>query len=251
MKRANHGFTLIELSIVLVIVGLLAGGVVTGQYLIKQAELNSILTDLGKFKAAYVQFQSTYGGKPGDLKDAETYFGTDVNGCSSTVRTPRMTTCNGNGDNLISVSESWRAWQQMAAAELVEGAYSGVGGSGGASHAAPGENQPAGRLRNSGYYLVSFNPGSSAANYFAPAVISEALFFGGETSASWTSTPLLTPRQQEQLDRKFDDGKPGTGSMYSLKSPLNPNCTLNDLQTTDYRLIYPGAACTLVYLLEY
>lgn len=66
MKNLNSGFTLVELSIVLVIVGLLIGGILVGQSLIESAQVNRLARDLGQYEAAITQFDSRYRVLPGD-----------------------------------------------------------------------------------------------------------------------------------------------------------------------------------------
>ena len=80
------GFTLIELSIVLVIIALLVGGVVTGRELIKTAESRSILKQIESLNVAVQIFKNKYKGIPGDLANAIS-FG--------------LVGWNGNGDGLL------------------------------------------------------------------------------------------------------------------------------------------------------
>jgi len=61
------GFTLIELSIVLVIIGLLVSGVLVGRDLIAAAELRSQISQIEGYNTAVRTFQLKYGGLPGDL----------------------------------------------------------------------------------------------------------------------------------------------------------------------------------------
>lgn len=65
--HGQKGFTLVELAIVLVIIGLIVGGVLVGQDLIKAAEVRATITDIEKFNAAATTFRGKYGGLPGDL----------------------------------------------------------------------------------------------------------------------------------------------------------------------------------------
>ncbi|MEJ0009895.1 MAG: hypothetical protein WDN72_04815 [Alphaproteobacteria bacterium] len=86
---------------VLSIIGVIIGGVLAGQYLTRQAQLQSIGADLAKFKAAYFQFKSQYNGLPGDITDATSYWGQDTGpDCPTTTPvtyTPHQQTCNGDG----------------------------------------------------------------------------------------------------------------------------------------------------------
>ena len=64
----KKGFTLVELSIVLVIIGLLVGGILVGQSLIESAKLSSFVASIGKHDAAIGAFEAKYRGLPGDNK---------------------------------------------------------------------------------------------------------------------------------------------------------------------------------------
>lgn len=65
MKKQS-GFTLIEIAIVLVIIGLLLGGVLKGQELITQAKIKNVANDLNGLTAAVYGYQDRYKRLPGD-----------------------------------------------------------------------------------------------------------------------------------------------------------------------------------------
>jgi prepilin-type N-terminal cleavage/methylation domain-containing protein len=65
--HTRSGFTLIELSIVLVIIGLIAGGVLVGRDLIEAARIRQQITEIEQFKTAVNTFRIKYNGLPGDL----------------------------------------------------------------------------------------------------------------------------------------------------------------------------------------
>lgn len=73
--ETEFAFSLVELSIVLVILGLLVGGVVAGQSLIRAAELRSVSTDYQRFLTATLTFRDKYFALPGDFTMASRVWG--------------------------------------------------------------------------------------------------------------------------------------------------------------------------------
>lgn len=144
--RAAHGFSLVELSIVLVILGLLTGGILGGQSLIRAAELRSVTTDVNRYSTAVHSFRNKYYALPGDMPNAVRFWGAQAgstadgtdNTCIMLDKDSPATdqrTCNGDGNgnigwltdfsNVVNM-ETHRAWQHLANAGLIEGKFAGV-----------------------------------------------------------------------------------------------------------------------------
>ena len=70
--RKQQGFTLIEIAIVLVIIGLLLGGILQGQSLINSARVRNLISQVDGVKAAFYGFQDRYRALPGDFSQADT-----------------------------------------------------------------------------------------------------------------------------------------------------------------------------------
>lgn len=130
----KKAFSLVELSIVLVILGLLTGGILAGQSLIRAAELRSITSDFSRYLTATQTFRDKYMAIPGDMNNAVSFWNRQINQAwclptsGATVTTPG--TCNGDGDGVIEFagaasqsSEFAQFWRQLAFAGLVEGDY--------------------------------------------------------------------------------------------------------------------------------
>ncbi len=117
-KRRQSGFTLVEIAIVLVIVGLLIGGVLKGREMITNAKIKRIENDFAGVSAAIYAYQDRYGVLPGDDPSASTRF-------PGTWRASD----NGNGNGNISggwsstnnASESRKIWKHLRGAGLIAG----------------------------------------------------------------------------------------------------------------------------------
>ncbi len=117
-QQKQTGFTLIEISIVLVIIALLLGGVMKGQTLVKNAKYNSWVSEIEAYRTAFFTFEATYGGLPGDYKYAEDRLDAPAG----------VTVTSGGGDGIIGGGgntnvryESGRAIQHLILAGLLKG----------------------------------------------------------------------------------------------------------------------------------
>src|SRR4051794_41514508 len=87
MLSRNKGFTLVEIAIVLVIIGLLLGGILKGQEMITQAKIKNSIADFSGISAAYYGYQDRYRAIPGD----------DLNAATRWTTPTAATAGNGNG----------------------------------------------------------------------------------------------------------------------------------------------------------
>src|SRR5918992_3324357 len=78
MERKQAGFTLVEIAIVLVIIGLLLGGILKGQEMITQAKIKNVIADVTGVSAAMYGYQDRYRALPGDDKGASRWTGATV-----------------------------------------------------------------------------------------------------------------------------------------------------------------------------
>jgi len=203
MKRA--GFTLIELSIVLVIIGLIIGGILFGKEMIKYASLRKIYTQSAEFASAVNTFKLKYSCLPGDCARATTFFGTDPEGCDPTTldKTAKKETCNGNGDGMVGdtgINEPVLIWQHLASAGLIVSAFSGSLGS--VDCCTPDINFPGSTV--GGWWQVDAFDG----------IIIGRLNSSAFSLRDSDDTPLL-PVDAMSLDSKYDDGFPYRGSIQS------------------------------------
>jgi prepilin-type N-terminal cleavage/methylation domain-containing protein len=125
MKKQS-GFTLVEIAIVLVIIGLLLGGVLKGQEIIAQAKIKNVINDINGVTAAVQAYQDRYKALPGDDPNAVTRWG-----ASTVVATnPGTGTLTGNYNVATTAAptaaqESNLFWQHLRLANFVAGASTG------------------------------------------------------------------------------------------------------------------------------
>ncbi len=230
INTETGGFTLIELAIVLVIIGLLTGGVLLGSDMIRSAELQTVTTDISKYQSAAGKFQDQYYALPGDFSDAENIWGQAAAGTCASTPSVGQETCDGNGNSRIEdvpnpaadSNEVFRFWQHLSAAGMLTEGYDGVAGAGGSLHAIPADNVPSSSVGNGGLTALWIGTlGGGDATRFQGDYYN-TLIFGGQTAAAQTNAPILSPQEAFNIDEKIDDGRPGLGKVVSN---FNGNCT--------------------------
>ncbi|MCW8965296.1 MAG: prepilin-type N-terminal cleavage/methylation domain-containing protein, partial [Candidatus Pacearchaeota archaeon] len=129
MLKNQRGFTLIEIAIVLVIIGLLLGGVLKGQELMDNARVKRVINDFNGLSAAIYGYQDRYKKLPGDDNTTEARWSTTVGTQSDGNGNGQITGAWNGGGNI----EPRRMWLHLRAAGLVSGTATGQpSGAGGA-----------------------------------------------------------------------------------------------------------------------
>ena len=256
--RRRDGFTLLELSLVLVIVGLLIGGIVVGRELIRQGELRQVLSDMTRYSTAVNTFREKYKYLPGDIPNATDFWG-PIGGsppytsigttCLSTVNSQPVgdkKTCNGNGNGMISGGgtvnndgihpcdgspywmalvcdyEQYAVWQHLANAGLDNGVYV-------PTFFNPvwkrgiGGNMPSSKFNPNEGFMLSYVCGDIGKIVWETAC-GHYFYYGSQNPVPANGAqdiplwPAFTIVEALGIDTKIDDGKPGTGKVLSTRN---------------------------------
>lgn len=212
----SKGFSLVEISVVLIIIALIFAGISTGNVLIKQAELRSITNDLEAYKAAYASFIVAYNKPPGDIDNATFYF--PVADCEITAGA-----CNGDGNGLIlaatdSTDEVRAAMKHMAMAGLLN-AYVPAVTVDNTTYLSLGTSAPRSKVDGTGYMMVNRNAAGflNQANTLLPAFVStdNVVYIGSQkgSGAELLVYGALNGYEAFNLDKKMDDAMSTSGGL--------------------------------------
>jgi len=179
--RRQSGFTLIEIAIVLVIIGLLLGGILKGQELINSARVKNLATDFRNIPLFIYGYQDKFKSLPGDDSAADTH----VTGTNATTGgTKGNGVIEGNWNSTTKTEESYLFWQHVRLAGL-----------------APGSTD-----KDAGDYLPLNAVGGRIG-------IQSAKPFTGINGTYFICSTGILGKYAKQLDTQLDDGNTSTGSM--------------------------------------
>lgn len=190
MKRQQAGFTLIELAIVLVIIGLLLGGVLKGQELINSAKVKSMASDFKNVQVYLYGYQDRFRALPGDDVLVATHLAGGT--LATTGSTPGNGTIDGVWSSTTTGNESVLFWQHVRLAGL-----------------APGSTTVAGDTT----YLPTNADGGSLGIQSTPANT-----ITGLTGSYAICSAGILGRYAKQLDIMMDDGNTDAGLMRAVVS---------------------------------
>lgn len=270
-SEQNAGFTLLELSIVLVIIGLIVGGVLVGRDLIEVAELKRIQTDVALVTTGVETFRTKYNCLPGDCSNATSLL--TAGHCDGTIESSAAV-CNGDGDGVIGGSgtgadsagfhqwENFYLWRTLNAAGLTPFTVPG------SNYVLPwstwmgvldNSSTARGSYPNAVMYITNTYVAGTIDGVgwgwtypFMPADYTNALMYaaaGG--SGLGANGGLLTSAEAQAFDSKFDDGYANSGKVIGDAYPVG-QCA-NPTSAAPVRYVPQGTwgttgNCGLVFL---
>ena len=218
--KPQAGFTLVELAIVMIIIGLLIGGVLKGQQLITNAQITATVAQIKAIDAATTSFKDQYASVPGDMLTPNAR----IPNC------PAAGSCGlvGNGDGRVGtasilftaapVTEQISYWAQLNSAGLLTGINPS---STAVTAAAWGQYAPASKVSGGGYDIGWYAGGITLAGLqdttaALPAPAGEYLALHGTAAvavAGAAADSFLTPNLAARIDTKIDDRQPNSGTV--------------------------------------
>ena len=233
-KKGQSGFTLVEIAMVLVIIGLLLAGILKGQELVNSARVRNLADQNSGIQAAYYGFIDRFRQVPGDFPSAEasTAIGTTINLPAAASAT------DGNGRIDNTYEEAAAVWEQLSKANFIQGNYNPATTP--ANDADYAANAPVNAFN--GALTLTRN-----ADYAGTASLRLALHLG----------PQIPVRIARELDVKIDDANPASGVLRLSAGPgADPFSALHAVSTAppcvdaggNYDIAGDAQDCGLVFL---
>jgi prepilin-type N-terminal cleavage/methylation domain-containing protein len=188
MKSQQSGFTLVEIAIVLVIIGLLLGGILKGQELINSAKVKNLANDFRVIPTYIYAYQDKFKALPGDDIAATTHIT-----CAAPCQAGNGNgVINGNWNSTTATDESWQFWAHVRSANLAAGPT---------TWAAAAVSDP--------YVPKNAVGGQIGISSATPAQIQ----ITGMTGTYQVCSAGILGKFAKQLDVQMDDGNTATGSL--------------------------------------
>lgn len=230
-KHSEQGFTLVELAIVMIIIGILIGGVLKGQELINNARVQATVAQVKGIDGALSTFRDMYRGLPGDITRVSTRIPNCTGACNR----------DGSGDNRIGDAaganslggalgdlnnENGAAWAQLIAADVLTGVTVAS-----ASNVAVEIGVTIPEAEMGGGIEIGYTLAGNLPAMTDNSVVRRGHYLLLDESgdqATTATTGSMTPNQAERIDVKLDDGRPNTGSVRAIGSAGNADTDCAD-----------------------
>ena len=247
--RTRSAFTLVELSIVLVILGLLVGGVLAGQGLLKAAALRATAQQFTDIQRQFTQFQDKFSGIPGDFNMASQYFTGVANGNGNGwVETASATGYGVNSpDQGAYDGERAQFFVHISKAGLSPEQYDGSN--------VPGRGLPAVKIApTDAIFATGPWDTTGGGNFGIDTWMRSHLYVAMMACNPSQLTPgnslhndcgIFSPDEAASIDSKIDDGFPFTGKVigHYYEGPGTVNC----FSGQNYNLASSNKTCNLAF----
>lgn len=200
MKRNQSGFTLIEIAIVLVIIGLLLGGVMKGQELINSAKVKNLAADFKNVSLYIYSYQDKFHSLPGDDAMAASHVTGATTLTTAGVGNGRI---DGKWDSTSTTDESYMFWQHVRMAGIATGVTDPT-------------QTTAYQQRNTLGGIVGITNSTDANNPIGISTGTAAANTLPLKGAYIICSGNIQGKFAKQLDIMMDDGNTATGSMQTV-----------------------------------
>lgn len=225
--RDQRGFTLTELAISVVVIGLIIAAVISADEILEGAQRQSVIKEINNYSNALSTFQEQYNYLPGDIRNASSYW-------------PGAN--NGDADGYIKGydTENIYAWNHLTLSEIIDQSYDGT--------VANYEKSVAEAQLGKAYYLFgtagnlsSGNDGWSIGTNSIYEKEGNFVGLGGYSNSGSAANGALSAEAGQAIDKKIDDGSPSAGDIVFIKGTNDSGGNYNSGCVTGANTAYSSA----------
>lgn len=238
------GFSLIELSIVLVVIGILITGIIGGISLVRNATIRAAMGESRAYTVAATSFYNQYDALPGDYKGAIGNSG----GITTTTQGDNdgiIEFVNGNGATATKCAEGLVAWQHLKNSGMITDSVYATPTSVDVTASTPrvqtpGSTIPNSKVKSAGWIFDSISTDSFVILTGALAATTPA---GSGITTPATVVGILSAVDALAIDTKIDDGKANAGIVRATGLTGLTGCS----STSTYTTVTAGTPCALAF----
>jgi prepilin-type N-terminal cleavage/methylation domain-containing protein len=198
-QNQQPGFTLVEIAIVLVIIGLLLAGILKGQELIASAKVKNLIGDFRGISAMVYGYQDKFRSFPGDQTQAQLDASFGAGKATAAAAGANNGRLDGDWNTSTKTDETWLFWQHVRLANLASGPTNATDPN--------GDYVP----KNADGGRIGIESGLNGTGTPTP-------FIAGMTGAFFVCSDNIQGRYAKQMDTTLDDGNAATGSVRIVKT---------------------------------
>ncbi|MFN7038362.1 MAG: type II secretion system protein [Alphaproteobacteria bacterium] len=242
--KYRRGFTILEISIVTIVISLIVAGISLGQSMIRNANIRSVIIGFGEISKAVSSFKLQFNALPGDM--------------TSSIYSNSNIPTYGNGNGIIestssacNSTESIIAWNHLYYTENYPGKLSGVSPSS-VPCALVNVNVPASRVKNGFFFL--WNSAGNSGSVFGVSKGNLIHFGKLSTSDNSVNGSIISASDAQIIDAKMDDNVANTGALFGIDGNDTTNGYCSGPWSgagADYKYGATTISCRLVFWLDY